>query len=321
MKYAVLKYADNSDEIQINSIIKKMPKAVVDFYIQKVNPYKCKDINALGAEGYEITLPLLLAEAEENYEKNEGIIKKTIEVFRDKGVDIIIPPNGGVFPNIMRKADGHIIFAFFIMPAITKALKSLGMDIKTASVLIIDGGNVITNLVLDNIYSQVNFLSIYTDRVQNFDDKIEEIYDETGLNVQVFSNNKNSILKEADIIINAGMDLENYDYYFKRCSIYMDIAGNKQKLRRIMAKRHDMLFIDSIEIKKDDGFYKADVFEAVEYVNNIDFRKFLTSQYNKMKQEELLKHFNSLETTVTVFYCNGKIVKQDRFSEILKLQK
>lgn len=308
MKFASICYCKTMDDIRINSIIKRIPKRLLDFYIKKKNPYTCKEVTLLEAEGLEIILPLL--QEEEYSQKWDEIVTKTLEELKEKEVEIVISPTKGIFPNnIIKIADGKAIFALLLNPVIDKALKYVQKEKKSSEFLIIDGGNFLTNLILDSIYPNVNFLSIYTDRAENFEQRAKEIYEDTGLILQVFSNCKNALLKEADVIINGGCDMENYDYYFKKKSIYLDVNKNRQKLKRLRQKREDMLFIDGLELKIDNAYYTSEVFEAIEYVKNKEFRNFLSKQYNKEKGEFLRKDLKQYKMGISAFRCNGEIVK------------
>lgn len=309
MKFASVRYCNTVDEVKMNSLIKRLPKKISDYYIEKKNPYTCSQTNILEAEGLEVVVPLLAEEAEENTRKWEIVLSKTLEELKEQSVEIIIPPTKGPFLNHMiRIADGKAIFALFINNAAEKVLKLQKKDKKTSEFVIIDGGNFLTKLIIDSLYPYVNYLSIYTDREQCFEEKVKEIYEDCGLTVQVFTNCKNILLKEADVIINGGCDMENYDYYFKKKSIYFDVNKNKQKLKRLMSKRNDMFFADSIELKIDNSYYTTEVFEAVEYVKSKEFRNFLCRQYDEEKAVQLRKNMEQYPLIISAFRCNGTIV-------------
>lgn len=313
LKFAKIQYAKTEEEIPMNGLIRKMPRRFRDYYIKKKNPYTIKQVNVLETEGYEVCLPITIEEAKKNYIKNEMIVKNTLRDLNENEVGIIIPPQGILFPNGMRHADGKIIFAFFLNKTINRIFKRLGRDRKNAEFLIIDGGNFLTDLVLDCIYPEVNFLAIYTDRSQKLEEKGEEIYQDCGLNVQIFSNSKNAFLREADIIINCSMDLENYDYFFKKKAIYLDVIQNKAKIRRLMAKRADMLFVDGFQLKRENCYLSGEMMESIEYINNNSFRHFLTRQYHPSAQRALMDYFEEMNPVIAELYCDGRKLEGDRF--------
>lgn len=320
MMFAKIEYVNSIDEIEINTLVKKMPKKICDYYIEKVNPYIYTEFEIMGAKGYKIKLPLTLPEAKENYKKNEILIKKTLDDIHKKGgdIEIVVPPEEIMFPNIIKISDGKAIFAFSLQLAISKILKILDKDIRNTEFLIIDGGNFITNLILDCIRDEINYLSVYTDRIENFEERAEEIYEDCGLNIQVFSNSKNALMREADIVINGGADLENYDYFFKKGAVYLDVNKNRPKLTRLRSKRTDMIFIDNIELKWDGNYLKTELFEGAEYINNSDFSDFLSRQYNEDIQKKLLAYFNDKKIAITGFFCGGKRLGEEVFLKAIK---
>lgn len=321
MKFAKIEYVNSIDEIEMNPLVKKMPQKICDYYIEKANPYTCNEIEIMGAEGYQVKIPLTLQEAKGNYKKNELLIKKTLNDMQRKGrgIEIVVPPEEIMFPNTIKTSDGKAIFALTLQLAITKILKILGKDIRNTEFLMIDGGNFITNLILDCISNEINYLSVYTDRIENFEEKAEMIYEDCGLNIQIFSNSKNSLMKEADIVINGGIDLENYDYFFKKGAVYLDVNKNRQKLMRLRAKRNDMIFIDDVELKWDGAYLKTALFEGAEYINNSEFSNFLSRQYNQDNQKRLLDYFNEKQLAITGFFCGGKRLGEDVFLKANRL--
>lgn len=313
MKFAVFKYCKSAEDLNIAGILKKLPKGIQDFYIEKKNPYISKEFKILEAEGYEITLPLLSTEPETNFLKADSIIKKTIKDALSLGVEIAVFPNDMVYSTDIKAAEGKALFAFFVSEAAKKLLRSIEKDIKTAEFVLIDGGNFLTDLVLDSLYPEVNYLSIYTDRVENFEKRQESIYEDTGLNIQLFSSVRNPAMKEADVIINASGDLENYDYFFKSGSIYLDINKNTQKLKRIMRKRDDMVFVDGISFKYNESYFKGSLLEAYFYVSNEEFRTFITKEYSLRLQKSIMEFLSHENISAASFYCMEKQVSQRDF--------
>lgn len=291
MKFAIIKYAQTKDTINVNKIIKKLPPRIYDWFIIKLNPYTLKEVNLLNTEGYEITLPLLYIEKEEKPDKWKIIIDDTLEKLRDMDIKIIVPPKKSIVSNVINMAEGKVAFGFFIESIVKKSLNIIKKDIKISEIVIIDGKNTLTKLIIDCLYPYVNFLSIYTDREENFMEKSEEIFEDTGLTLNIFTSNKNVLMKEADIIINCSYDTENSDYYYKKGAIYIDANKNRPKLKRLISRRSDMLFIDSFSIKSDEQKVSYKVFEATEFIKNKDFRMFVEGEYDKEKTNIILKDF------------------------------
>ncbi len=313
MAFLNLRYAKKEEDISISPWIKKLPECLLDFYIEKRNPYTVKEAELFGVKGLDVVLPFTGEYAKRHCDKMDSLLKRTMEQFEKAGCDIVSAPYGVTLPAGLPQADGKIIFAFYLVEIIHKIYKYTNRDIRTAEIVILDGGNFLTELVLDVIYPNVNYLSIYTDRKENFEEKASDIYEDCGLNVQVFSNSKNTLLRNGDIIINCAMELENFDYFFKKNSLYLDVNKNRQKLLRLMAKRSDMVFIDDMKLKAGRLFVMSSLFEACQYTSNPLFRSFLTKQYNSVAEGELYHYFKNSDVFVHDFYANGKKLGNEAF--------
>ena len=140
---------------------------------------------------------------------------------------------------------------------------------------------------MDTIYPHINYLCVYTDRQEDFAQKAEEIYEEYGLRIQFFSGEKNKQFSEANVILNCGCDMENYDYRLQKNAFYFDIAQNKQKLRRLRSRRNDLFFCDGLLLKWDNKTYLSKEIEAILRVREPSVHHFLCSRYDKASAFEI----------------------------------
>lgn len=309
MKLGLVRYCKPKEAPGRKGFAKRLPKRLVKWCVETFRPYTFQKINLLGAEGYEILLYLDQDEEKEEDIRHQRILEEMLRDFCDKDVEIIIPPQTGVFPtNIIRIAEGKAIKGLFALQAIKKAIKRSGKDWKDCRVILVDGGNFLTKLTLDMIYPYVNFLSIYTDRAEDFTEKVEEIYEDCGLTLQVFSSPKSNIMKEADAILNCGCEMENFDYTMKKGAFYFDIAGNRRKLKRLLVRRDDLFLADDLVLKKGHDFYSTSQIEAASYLTSTSFRKFLCGRYDKETAEEASKFLNAEDFSISGFSCFEKRV-------------
>ena len=309
MRFASLHYAKSLEDIPMGLITRRLPEKLRQKIVWNKNPIQIKETAINKAEGYEITLPLLASEGENFPIAAERILEKTVEVLKQKDVAILVLSEKMLPPSGIRLADGRAIFGFLIGEAVKKAAKLAQIDLKNAEILLIDGGNFLTSLTLDGIYPEVNFLSIFTDRVENYQEKTEKIFEDTGLNVQLFSSGKNYYLKNADIVINCASDQENFDYFYKSGAVYLDVNQNTQKLKRIMSKRQDMIFADGLKVKWDNGFYDGQALEACLYVTRDDFRQVLSGSYAKSQGDFVRKAMLKEGIQISCLTCLKKAVK------------
>ena len=98
---------------------------------------------------------------------------------------------------------------------------------------------------------------------------------------------------------------KNQDYYYKRNSIYIDLAKNTAKSLRIARKREDMLIIDGIGLNTDKGFFKSKLYEALLYDNNKVFRKYFDEYKNFYDAYDILKENN---TSLSSLYFIDKFI-------------
>lgn len=306
MKFVKFRNAHNIDEIPIPLFVQRLPQKIVDLYINKRNPYKIYNSVLLDTEGFQVVLPYTTNTAKASYRQYEACVNKTIWKLLDKGVKIAVPPEDILFPNTMRMAQGKIIFALFLKEIAAKALGTFHKELRDAEVLILDGNNFLTELIIDSICSEVNFLSIYTDREAALKDKMQEIYNDCGLQVQMFANSKNMLLKDADIIINGAMELENYDYFFKKGTVYLDANKNRQRCKRLLMHRNDMLIVDSVLFTVEGQKVSAGDLEAVAYVASSEFREFVNREYHIVRAKAVRQALEKKMPVVTDLLINGE---------------
>lgn len=306
MRFAIFKYAESYDDVGVNEFIKKMPKFIYDMYIQRKNPYTYKKINILESEGFEVTVPFTKELVEELYLKAENLLRRTIDDFYIKDVGIAVIPDSMPFVEGIRKSFGRAIMCFYINDIIKVLLEKQNKDLKDAKILVIDGGNFITNMIINELYENVNYLTFYTSDINNFEEKAEYILSESGLNVNIVQSIKNVAFKEADVIINCAMDMENSDYFFKNGAIYIDIAQNKPKLKRLTERREDMIIVDRAYFKTNEGIFGADIIEAVMFTNNLDMKKFLIREHNQILQKSIKPILMSKDIKLSGFSVLGR---------------
>ena len=277
-----------------------LPSKVMHFYIEHFRPNTICETELLGAKGYHAKIHLSEEQLQKKELKGQKIIEKMLKNLEELGVQIVVPPpkQGNIPTGILPISNGKIVKGLYVMEAITKFLTLQKKDLKDARIVLVDGGNVLTHLILDRVYPNVNFLSILTDRQEDFEKKIQAIYEDCGLNVYLFSNGKNTAMAEADIILNCGCEMENYDYTIKPQAFYFDIAQNRRKLQRLMLRRDDIFIADGILLQKEKKPYTDKEVEAAAYVSKNEFKTLVSSAYDL---QEALSAKHSLDTQALKF--------------------
>lgn len=306
-KFAYIKCADKLEDIYIKSkIMRILPKYFKDKYIIKTNPFILNEIQYLNTRGYEIVLPFIKEEIDSF--KAITIFNDTLAKLEDLNVtvastDIKIQD----FNSKILFMEGKNILAFFMLQAIKKALKFLERDLKYTEVLIIDDKNSDnTYNIIDAIYSELNYLTIFTERADYFTEYAKKIYADTGLNLQILEQNKSAI-KDADLIINLSSNI-NLDYFYKRGAIYFDLCNNSEKTVEILRKREDLNIIDDLIMSYNNSSISNSLLETVLYIKYEYFKDFVVSkQYNKSLISNIIKSNN---LNIIAFSQNGNIIRK-----------
>lgn len=307
MKFGVVRYSKERELPHRNKIAARF----LTYYIENFRPYQLSDTELWGVPGVEVRLQTTAAQAEAKGVLWQKKLEEALQELYDQEAVIVIAPPEGAFPGqLIRVARGRDLAGLFIMDIVKKAAKSLSLDLKDARVVIIDGKNRYSALALDMICPHVNFLSVYTDRKEDFSQQAEEIYEDCGLNLQLFSNSKGSLMAEGDIVINCGYDMENYDYTFKKGAFYFDLAQNKPKLLRLCVRREDLLLADGCTVRRDKDFLKDVQAEAVYYVTNDPFRRYICGRYDGWIAAEAETALRETGLALGYLTCMGKAIRK-----------
>lgn len=293
-KFAYVEYAENRKSIPIKFNILKKSDILFEWYVKKYNPILINDIEIMNAEGYSVIIPIEKKE-EENKEKINNIIERTLEMLINENISIVrFPFDNMNFESEIQIANGINLFPLFIYDTIKEVLKQTGKKIESAEILIIDGDTDKTEFVVDCIYNEFNYLSIMTseEKINYFKNKAFDIFDENGLEVHIFSKNK-FLVENADIIINTSSQDCKLDYIFKRNSVYIDLSLNSNKFNEIVRKRDDMVFIDGFKLKYKNQIYDMKQAELAVFILCDDYRNILKKGYESKKGFNTIDFINS----------------------------
>lgn len=310
-KFAKIIYSQTQEEISLKyNVIKKSPETALDWYVKKYNPFKMQVLKLAGESGYTVKIPLTEEEAGQNIEKTSKVMLKTVEAIKDYHVEIVIAPKNtaSLIRNKIRLADGIHTFPFFIMQASIKALKAIGKDIRDCEFLIINGNDALTEMIIDNIYEEVNFLTIIVSHMsEKLTDKAEDIFYETGLSIRFLSGSKAAV-KTADIIINASCAGNRFDYAFKRNAIYFDVCGNKDSLCRLLSRRGDMIIADGLKLAYRQESLSLKEFELAIYLKSKEYRHILAKEYSTDIARNIQEIIKKMRVSIAGFYQSDKAI-------------
>ena len=291
MKFAEINYSHKKEDFGIHKFFLKLPDSIINWYLLHY-PFYIQEMTLEQAEGYKVKI----------YQKAAKIEKLMLEL-QQKEVDVLLTNCDIPLPSIIDVSYGNIINSIFVLEAAQKAIKRQSKTLQESKFLIIDGKNRITNIVLDALYPYINYLSIYTDKPENFSQKEQEIYEEYGLQIEFFSEVKSKLFQEFNVIINCSFDMDNYDYKIQKNAFFFDVVYNKEKLRRLMARRNDLLLSNGLYLKWKNKTYLSKQIEAIFRVTEHSFYRFLHYDYYKEMFTEIRNLFQQEEMSVTALTC------------------
>jgi len=296
MKFAEIGYIKDDESLWISGFVKKLPKPMQTKYLMAFVPLKTEEVTMMGEEGLKITLPI--TRNEDNQSLRVRMIKKACALLMEKDIKVIINPDNIAFPCGFMEAKGGLANAIFADQLLKIAADTKNVDLATAEVVLLDGYNFNTMAVIDAIKSEVNHLCIYTCRKEGLTDVINSVYEETGLVIECFSSPKSMLMSQGDVIINCSADMENYDYAFKRGSVFIEASGYLAKVTRMIQKRTDLFFVTNFTAKVMDEDTDARAIEALIFIKNNDLHNALKGKCLPMESKKILGYMNKPQMVV-----------------------
>lgn len=302
MKFAEISYSSKKEDFGIKGIFLKFPNCILNWYFIRFRPFYIQQTTLANAEGYTVKI----YKPYENYQ-TEKQTQKLLLLLQKKETDVLLIPYDILFPHIIDIAYGNVINALFVLEAAKKAIKRQSQTLQQSKFLIIDGKNDITNMVLDILYPHVNYLSIYTESPQNFLQKADEIYEEYGLRLEIFSDIKNKQFETFNIILNCSENEYPYNYKIQKNAFFFDIIQNDKKMRHLMSCRNDLLLSNGLLFKWENKNYTSKQMEVILRITEHSFYDFLCHN-KKQKLNEILYLLQHKNITVTALTCFEKRV-------------
>ncbi|MGE4213513.1 MAG: hypothetical protein AB7E42_01890 [Anaerotignaceae bacterium] len=296
MNFAEIGYIKDDESLWISRFIQKLPKPLQTKYLMAAVPLKTDEVTMLGQDGLKITLPI--TKNEENQALRVRVLKKACALLMEKNIKVILNPDNIAFPFGFMEAKGGLANAIFADQLLKIAAHTKNIDLATAEVVLIDGYNFNTVAVLEAIKAEVNHLSIYTCRKEGLKDILNSIYEETGLIIECFSSPKSTLMSEGDVIINCSADMENYDYAFKRGSVFIEASGYLAKVARMIQKRTDLFFVTNFKAIVSDEDTDARGIEALIFIKNSDLYDAMKGKCLPIEAKKILGYIHKPQMIV-----------------------
>ena len=312
MKIAEVRFLEKEERLSLpcwtNLLTEKMRKK----YILSKKPFTIgeKDNILYGvlsiSDGQGLTVPWR--------NKAEALVK----TLAAEGAGIIIPPMEGEFPQkILPIAKGKILAALFAFDGAAEALRRQGKNPEEANFLISGTDSEVLPLVLAGMGDYVNHLSFFADNIGELEEIQEELFTEKGLSTEAFSSPKNPLFVEADAIIVCGMEQTGYEHIIKRYAVFIDAAGNRPVLRKLMQRRWDTAAAEGFYFTFEGQQLEGRWAEARAFTQDMDFQGFWLGNFPGEKAEGIYNALKEKGFLVCGFSALGKRVKIGKIKEDL----
>lgn len=132
---------------------------------------------------------------------------------------------------------------------------------KEMRLLIIDGGSKDVCSILKNIYQDVNYMTICTERKEHFEPLLEDAFNQTGLMIEMLSKESTDGM-QADIVIDFEKNEKNVYRLYPKRSIVIDMEAGMKKTEYIKVKRSDIWYHDRLFLRHGNEIFGDDLVQA-----------------------------------------------------------
>ena len=144
-------------------------------------------------------------------------------------------------------------------------------------------------------------MSIVTQQKNLYKKKEREIFQDTGLNLQILDYKKN-LISESDIIININFDGNNFFDAIKKNALYFDLSDSKKKYSdKLKIKRPDIFVFDKLNLFYKNNLIDNKIFEMILYCADNDLKKIFDGGYDKKIFSAVKKKIHTLDIKISSF--------------------
>ncbi len=304
MELAKIRFLEQGEDAVLPAWTRLLPKQWRERYLVSHVPYRIEEKES-GLTG----ILQVQREGAMTAEWRQGA-KRLLGDLQEKGAQIIVPPAEGEFPReILPFAEGRNLAVLFAFEGAVEALKRQGKEPSAASYLLSGGEPALWRVLLASMGNEVNCLSVLTTDLQDADALAEELYEDRGLAVEVFASPKNNAFREADVIFSCGMEQRAYEHTLKRGCFWMDFAGNRAALRRILRTRPDVSAAEGYFFHVGECQKEGRTAEAEAFLRCQAFRSAFDMDFSKWDAAALRTALQKAGFSVSGFSAFGRRVK------------
>ena len=304
MQTAKIRFLEKGEQPMLSKGANLLPKAAKKKYIEACKPYR------LTAERDMLTA-ILQTDGETGmtqvWRKNAV---RLLEQLKKDGIEIVIPPIQGELPReILPFAEGRRLANLFAFEGAVEALRRQGKHPEKCRYLLVGGNEDDWRVALTSMGNEGNHLSIFTLDPNGAKELTQELFEERGLMTEVFSSPKNAVFSQADVVVCCGMEQRAYEHMLGKGTVWVDLAGNRPVLRRLMEHRTDVVVMDGFFFKKEEMQMEGRMAEAEAFLSCPIFRENFPFPLEQAAGKEMLCECKERGYAVSGFSLLGKRVK------------
>lgn len=304
MKAARIRFLEKGEEAVLPSWTHLLPKQWREKYLVTKLPYRIE-------REEDWLTGILQAEREDAMAVQwRQAALRLLEALQEEEVQIIVPPAEGEFPRErLLFAEGRKLAALFAFDGAVEALKRQKKDPAAASYVLCGGEPAFWRVVLASMGNEVNRLGMLTTDLQEGERLAQELYAERGLVTEVFASPKHTAFREADVIFSCGMEQHAYEHTLKQGCFWLDLAGNRASLRRIIRTRPDVAAAEGYFFHVGEQQHEGRLAEAEAFLQCEVFRESFDAPLDVWDAAALRSVLREKNFAVSGFSAFGRRVK------------
>ena len=259
-EFIMLDISSGEREVDIPKRIKILPKVFRENYIFKKLPVKKEEIQIMGAKGIKYVLPYTREDILNLYDDTIMLVLKRVimrENIRNAIADFCLEP----YLDSDVRIDGKCIPYLICDKMLLELANKKEIELKEAKLCVIDSNDTITNFIISQVSSMVNYCTIITERPDEFQTLSDHIFDETGLMLDVITPDNLEPI-QADIIFDLSYDTNSFRFYPKG-SIIFDFTGNLDKSRKVIVKKKDTIIYNTVDVMTKGVVMEHKILQAI----------------------------------------------------------
>lgn len=261
-RYAYVDCFEEMNKVPLgNPLIKFCSDKTIKKHLIKKFPNTIEDVTYANVPGYYIKIPIIKKVKQEDEEYIINIIQAFNEQLINYDIDILI------LDSTLKKykhhfntsvSNGGTLGLLYINEIIEEAKKNIQKPSKDIRYVIVDGSFADTQYVLDHTAHDINSLTLVTEMPDHYENKLAEIYEESGLAIQVKGKSLRQVI-EGDIIIQCNKDYDKLFYCYQSNVILIDFLSSVESLLQAKIKRKDLNIVSTFDSYYLDQKWTADL--------------------------------------------------------------